>query len=51
MAAEPLNRLAMGAPTDAAMFLGDDVVPSPADQQEHVENAVAALMAAYGRRP
>lgn len=51
MAAEQLNWLVMGAPTNAAMFLGDDVVPAPAEQEVHVRHAVAAFLAAYGRRP
>ena len=50
MAAEQLNWLVMGAPTNAAMFLGDDVAPTPAEQQVHVRHAVAAFLAAYGRR-
>lgn len=51
MAAEQLNWLVMGAPTNAAMFLGDDVAPTLTEQQVHVRNAVAAFLAAYGNRP
>lgn len=51
MAAEQLNWLVMGAPTNAAMFLGDDVAPTPAEQDVHVRNAVTAFLAAYGDRP
>ena len=50
MAAEQLNWLVMGAPTNAAMFLGDDVAPSSAQRQAHVRNAVATFLAAYGPR-
>ncbi len=50
MAAEQLNWLVMGAPTNAAMFLGDDVAPSPAERQAHVRDAVATFLAAYGPR-
>ena len=50
MAAEQLNWLVMGAPTNAAMFLGDDVAPSPTEQQAHVRAAVATFLAAYGPR-
>ncbi len=46
-AAEQLNWLVMGAPTNAAMFLGDDVAPSPTEQQSHVRNAVATFLRAY----
>ena len=51
MAAEQLNWLVMGAPTNAAMFLGDDVAPTPAEQDVHVRNAVTAFLAAYADRP
>lgn len=51
MAAEQLNWLVMGAPTNAVMFLGDDVAPAPAEQQVHVRNAVATFLAAYDPRP
>ena len=50
LAAEQLNWLVMGAPTNAAMFLGDDVAPDPAEQQAHVRDAVATFLAAYGPR-
>ncbi len=50
LAAEQLNWLVMGAPTNAAMFMGDDVAPSPDEQQAHVRAAVTAFMAAYGPR-
>ena len=50
-AAEQLNWLVMGAPTNAAMFLGDDVAPAPAERQAHVRHAVAMFLAAYGPRP
>lgn len=46
-AAEQLNWLVMGAPTNAAMFLGDDVTPAPTEQQAHVREAVATFLAAY----
>lgn len=49
LAAEQLNWLVMGAPTNAVMFLGDDVAPTPAEQQAHVRTAVATFLAAYGR--
>ncbi len=49
VAAEQLNWLVMGAPTNAAMFLGDDVAPTPAEQRAHVREAVATFVAAYGR--
>ncbi len=49
-AAEQLNWLVMGAPTNAAMFLGDDVAPTPAEQQAHVRDAVALFLAAYAPR-
>ncbi|WP_323791444.1 TetR/AcrR family transcriptional regulator [Nocardioides sp.] len=47
VAAEQLNWLVMGAPTNAAMYLGDDVAPSPAEQELHVRRAVGAFLAAY----
>ncbi len=50
VAAEQLNWLVMGAPTNAAMFLGDDVAPTPAEQQAHVRGAVATFLAAYAPR-
>ncbi len=50
MAAEQLNWLVMGAPTNAAMFLGDDVAPGAVEQQAHVRDAVATFLAAYGPR-
>ena len=50
VAAEQLNWLVMGAPTNAAMFLGDDVAPTPAEQRAHVRKAVATFVAAYGVR-
>ena len=50
VAAEQLNWLVMGAPTNAAMFLGDDVAPTPAEQQAHVRDAVATFLAAYASR-
>ena len=50
IAAEQLNWLIMGAPTNAAMFLGDDVAPAPAEQQAHVRESVATFLAAYGPR-
>ncbi len=46
-AAEQLNWLVMGGPTNAVMFLGDEVAPAPPEQQAHVENAVATFLAAY----
>ncbi len=49
-AAEQLNWLVMGTPTSAAMFLGDDVAPAPAEQRDHVRKAVATFLAAYGPR-
>ncbi len=51
VAAEQLNWLVMGAPTNAAMFLGDDAAPAPGEQRAHVRDAVATFMAAYGPRP
>ncbi len=50
VAAEQLNWLVMGAPTNAAMFLGDDLAPTPAQQRAHVRAAVATFLAAYGPR-
>ena len=50
VAAEQLNWLVMGAPTNAAMFLGDDVAPSPTERQAHVRDAVATFLAAYAPR-
>lgn len=50
VAAEQLNWLVMGAPTNAAMFLGDDVAPTPMEQQAHIRDAVAVFLAAYGAR-
>lgn len=47
-AAEQLNWLVMGAPINAAMFLGDDAAPGPAERQTHVRDAVATFLAAYG---
>lgn len=47
VAAEQLNWLVMGAPTNAAMYLGDEVVPSAAEQKLHVRRAVGAFLAAY----
>ena len=49
-AAGQLNWLVMGGPTNAAMFLGDDVAPTRAEQRAHVRNAVAVFLAAYGPR-
>ncbi len=49
-AAEQLNWLVMGAPTNAAMFLGADVAPGQAERQAHVRGAVATFMAAYDPR-
>jgi len=51
VAAEQLNWLVMGAPTNAAMYLGDDVAPAPQDQQAHVRAAVRTFLAAYARPP
>lgn len=48
VAAEQLNWLVMGAPTNAAMFLGDDAALAQAEQQAHVRAAVAAFLTAYG---
>lgn len=50
VAAEQLNWLVMGAPTNAAMFLGDNVAPTPAEQKAHIRDAVAVFLAAYGAR-
>jgi TetR/AcrR family transcriptional regulator, mexJK operon transcriptional repressor len=50
-AADQLNWLVMGAPTNAAMFLGDEVAPTLDEQQAHVRAAVTAFMAAYAPRP
>lgn len=50
VAAEQLNWLVMGAPTNTAMFLGDDAVPTRAEQRAHVRRAVATFLAAYGVR-
>lgn len=50
-AAEHLNWMVMGAPTNAAMFLGEDATPNADVQRGHVRAAVAAFLAAYGRRP
>lgn len=49
IAAEQLNWLVMGAPTNAAMFLGDDVTPSPVEQHVHIRAAIDVFLAAYGR--
>ena len=48
VAAEQLNWLVMGAPTNAAMFLGDDVAPTPVEQQAHIRAALDVFLAAYG---
>ena len=50
LAAEQLNWLVMGAPTNAAMFLGDNAAPALAERQAHVRDAVATFLAAYGPR-
>lgn len=50
LAAEQLNWLVMGGPTNAAMFLGDGASPTPGEQQAHVRTAVATFLAAYGPR-
>lgn len=46
-AAEQLNWLVMGAPTNTAMYLGDDAVPDADRQRDHVRAAVATFLAAY----
>ncbi len=45
-AAEQLNWLVMGGPVNRAMMLGDDAVPSTAQQTAHVRAAVDLLLAA-----
>lgn len=50
VAAEQLNWLVMGAPTNAAMFLGENGVPTPVEQKAHIRDAVAVFLAAYGTR-
>jgi AcrR family transcriptional regulator len=47
LAAEHLNWLVMGGPTNAAMFLGDEVAPSAGARRAHVRAAVATFLRAY----
>ena len=49
-AAQQLNWLVMGAPTNEAMFLGDDAVPTPTERQDHVRRAVSMFLSAYGHQ-
>lgn len=47
-AAQQYNWLVMGAPLNAAMLLGDDAIPSPAQRRAHAEAAVVALLRSIG---
>ena len=46
-AAEQLNWLVMGAPTNAVMFLGDQAALPPQDRRGHVARAVRTFLAAH----
>lgn len=50
-AAERCNWLVMGAPLNAAMLLGDEAIPSPAERRAHAASAVAALLRSIGHEP
>lgn len=50
VAAEQLNWLVMGAPTNTAMFLGEEATLTPVERQTHVREAVATFVAAYSPR-
>ncbi|MGI8459073.1 MAG: TetR/AcrR family transcriptional regulator [Propionibacteriaceae bacterium] len=48
VAAEHFNWLAMSGPLNAAMLLGDEVVPDAAGLRRHCAEAVRIFLAAYG---
>lgn len=47
-AAQDYNWLVMGAPLNAAMLLGDEAIPAPAERRAHAASAVAALLRSIG---
>lgn len=47
-AAVQFNWIVMGAPTNAAMLLGDDGIPAPAQLRSHAREAVRIFLCAYG---
>ncbi|GEK80450.1 TetR/AcrR family transcriptional regulator [Agrococcus baldri] len=49
--AQHYNWLVMGAPLNAAMLLGDEAIPSPAERRAHAKAAVAALLGSIGAPP
>lgn len=49
-AATYFNWILMGAPTNAAMLLGDDALPGPEEQKRHVQESVRIFLRAYGTR-
>ncbi len=51
MAATHFNWILMGAPTNAAMLLGDTGIPDEAALQAHAHESVRIFLAAYGPRP
>jgi TetR/AcrR family transcriptional repressor of mexJK operon len=51
LAATHFNWLVMGAPTNAAMMLGDPGIPGPADLRAHAEEAVRIFLSAYAAEP
>jgi len=50
-AATQFNWIVMGAPTNAAMLLGDDGIPGPEQLRSHAQEAVRIFLRAYGTRP
>lgn len=49
-AATQFNWIVMGAPTNAAMLLGDDGIPGQAQLRSHAWEAVRIFLCAYGTR-
>jgi TetR/AcrR family transcriptional regulator, mexJK operon transcriptional repressor len=47
VAASQFNWIVMGAPTSAAMFLGDDGIPSPSQLRIHANESVRIFLCAY----
>lgn len=46
-AATQFNWIVMGAPTNAAMLLGDDGIPDPKQLRDHAREAVRIFLSAY----
>ncbi len=48
-AASFFNWIVMGGPTNAAMMLGDKVIPSKKELRQHAVESVRIFIAAYGK--